>query len=241
LNVPIIIPTTASTVTSTFDVPINMVISDVNVVNLMGTHSWVDDLKFTLISPQGTQRLIWDQPCQNHDNFNINFDDEAQNGNWPCPPTDGLAYKPSNTLSVFDGQQAEGIWTLQIQDVANQDGGSLNAWGLKVCGTIGCQLVVNQTAGNGTGSLPAAINCAESGDTIHLSSSLANQTINVGSSPLTINKQLVILADGSNINLTGTGTRIFEVSAGSQVEFKGLMITADGTDSRAINNRDRPN
>lgn len=237
LNVPIIIPTTASTVTSTFDVSINMVISDVNVVNLMGTHSWVDDLKFTLVSPQGTQRLIWDQPCGNHDNFNINFDDEAQNGNWPCPPTDGLTYKPSNTLSVFDGQQAEGIWTLQIQDVANQDGGSLNAWGLKVCGTIGCQLVVNQTSGNGTGSLPAAINCAESGDTIHLSSSLANQTINVGSSPLSINKSLVILADGSNINLTGTGTRIFEVSMGSQVEFKGLTITA-GTamTAGAINN-----
>ncbi len=237
-NVPVVIPSSGTpTVYSTLTNTINMTVNDVNVINLMGTHSWVDDLKFSLISPAGTERLIWNQPCGNDDNFNINLDDEAANSNWPCPPTDGLTYKPDNTLSIFDGQSSSGIWTLKIQDVANQDGGSLNAWGLKVCGTIGCQLTVNQTSGSGTGSLPAAISCAAPGDTIHLSAVLSNQTINIGAAPQAINKNLVIQADGSNINITGSGTRVFEIAAGSFVEFIGTTITA-GTSmtAGAINN-----
>jgi hypothetical protein len=106
-NVPIVISSSgAPTITSTLTTGIGMTISDVNVINLMGTHSWVDDLKFTLISPQNTNRLVWNRPCNDQDDFNINLDDEAANSMWPCPPIDGLTYKPDNTLSVFDGQQA---------------------------------------------------------------------------------------------------------------------------------------
>jgi len=237
-NVPITIPAAGTpTVLSVFNSPIDMVINDVNVINLTGTHSWVDDLKFSLISPDGTERLIWNQPCDNHDNFNINFDDEAANNSWPCPPTNGLTYKPDNTLSIFDAKHSNGVWTLKIQDVANQDGGSLSSWGLNVCGDLGCQLIVNQTSGTGTGSLPAAISCAGAGDTIRLSVLLSGQTVNIGSSPLTINKNLVFLAQGTNINITGSGTRVFEIAAGVQAEFIGMKITA-GTSltGGAINN-----
>jgi subtilisin-like proprotein convertase family protein len=237
-NVPVNIPASGtSTVTSAFNCAIDMVINDVNVINLVGSHSWVDDLKFSLISPAGTERLFWDRPCGNHDNFNINFDDEAANSNWPCPPTNGLTYKPDNLLSIFDGQNTEGIWLLKIQDVADQDGGSLSSWGLKVCGDIGCQLVVNQSSGSGMGSLPAAINCADPGDTIRLAASLAGQTINVGSAALLINKNLVIRADDPNIIITGTGPRVFEVGNGISVEFFNTKITA-GTSMNggAINN-----
>ena len=226
-NVPTVIPSTGTpTVTSNFTNNIGMTISDVNVINLAGAHSWVDDLKFTLISPQGTSRLIWNQPCGNDDDFNINFDDEAANSNWPCPPVNGLTYKPSNTLSIFDGQQAQGIWKLQIQDVADGDGGSLSSWGLKVCGTITCQLVVNQTTGSGIGTLPAAISCALPGDTVVISPLLAGQTLNIGASPITIVKNLVILALGANTNVTGSGTRVFNVNSGIQFECSNLMITA---------------
>ena len=238
VNVPITIPSSGMpTITSVFNNPVSMTITDLNVVNLTGTHSWMDDLQFTLISPQGTEQLIWDQPCQNHDNFNINFDDEAQNSNWPCPPTNGLTYRPDNTLTVFDGQEAAGTWTLEVHDVANQDGGSLASWGLKVCGTITCQLIVNQASGFGVGSLPAAIICAEAGDTIFISPSLANQTINIGVNPLTISKNLVILAQGANTTIAGTGTRLFEIPQTIQVEFNGMnMIAGTSLVAGAINN-----
>jgi len=226
-NVPITIPSSGTpTVFSTLNNTTGMTISDVDVINLMGTHSWVDDLKFSLISPQGTEILFWNQPCGNDDNFNINFDDEAPNNSWPCPPTNGMTYKPDALLSAFDGQEALGTWTLKIQDIANQDGGALNAWGLKVCGMLSCQLIVTQASGSGTGSLPAAINCALPGDTIKLSSQLAGQTINIGASPISIAKNLVILAQGANTNVTGNGTRVFNVNSGIQFECNGFIITA---------------
>jgi subtilisin-like proprotein convertase family protein len=226
-NVPLIISASGTpTINSTLNNAINMTISDVNVVGLVGTHTWIDDLKFTLISPQGTSRLFWNQPCSNHDDFNINFDDEAANSNWPCPPTNGLTYIPDGLLNVFDGQQASGIWTMQVQDVANQDGGSLNGWGLKVCGTINCQLLVNQATGTGVGSLPAAIACANPGDTVTISASLANQTINIGANPLSINKSLVILAQGANTTITGTGLRIFTIPSAVQLELNGVNVIA---------------
>lgn len=226
-DVPVDIPASGTpTVYSDFDCPIDMVITDVNVIKLTGTHSWVSDLYITLIAPDNSQRVIWDTPCDNHDNFSINFDDEAANMSWPCPPVDGLTYKPNNTLSFFDNKNAEGLWQLKVQDLFNQDGGTLNSWGLKVCGNIGCQLTVNQTSGSGTGSLPAALGCANAGDTIRLASFLAGQTINIGSAPLLLNKNLVIFGESPGINVTGSGTRVFDVAAGIQVEMKDFTVTA---------------
>ena len=226
-NVPIVIPSNGSpTVTSILTYNTNMVISDLDIINLAGAHSWMDDLQFSLISPQGTEILFWNQPCGNDDNFNINFDDEAPNNSWPCPPINGLTYKPDALLSVFDGQNAQGTWTLKIHDVSNQDGGVLNSWGLKICGLIGCQLLVNQTSGTGTGSLPAAISCAAPGDTVKISAVLAGQTIDIGANPITISKNLVILALGANTNITGSGIRVFNVNSGMQFECNGVKITA---------------
>ena len=226
-DVPVNIPSTGTpTVYSDFNGPVDMVITDVNVIKLTGTHSWVDDLRITLIAPDASERIIWDRPCDNHDNFNINFDDEAANSNWPCPPVDGLTYKPSNTLSFFDGKNAEGLWQLKVQDLVDQDGGILNTWGLKVCGNVGCQLTVSQTSGTGTGSLPAALSCANAGDTVRLASFLAGQTINIGSAPLLFNKNLVILGESPGVNVTGTGSRVFDVAAGFTVELRNFTLTA---------------
>jgi subtilisin-like proprotein convertase family protein len=226
-NVPVSISGSGTpTVFSSLDYSIQMTINDVNVINLQGAHSWVDDLKISLISPAGTERLIWDRPCENHDDFNINFDDEAPNNAWPCPPTNGGNYKPDNTLSVFDGQAASGQWMLKVQDVADQDGGSLNAWGLRVCGVSTCQLFVTQATGNGAGSLPGAISCANPGDTIYISQSLSNQTIDIGGAAITISKQLHFKSLGSNINITGSGPRVFAINTGQTVSMTGLKLTA---------------
>ena len=237
-DVPVIIPAgISSTVYSDFWVPVDMVISDVDVINLTGTHTWVNDLRFSLIAPDGGDRVIWNRPCSNHDNFNINFDDEASPGNPPCPPTDGLFYRPFNNLNYFDGKDALGLWQLEIQDLEDESGGSLNSWGLKVCGTINCQLTVNKTAGTGTGSLPAAIACANEGDTIRLGAMLTGQSINVGSAPLLLDKNLVILAENPVINVTGSGPRIFEIANGVEVELINVLMTAGvSMTGSAINN-----
>lgn len=226
-NVPITIPPSGSpTINSILTINNDMQITDINVVNLSGTHTWVSDLRFTLISPQNEEVIIWNQPCTDHDNFNIQFDDEAPAGSWPCPPTNGQAYRPSNPLSAFDGGSSGGTWTLRVKDLFNQDGGSLNSWGLRVCGDVSCSLTVNQTSGTGEGSLPAAINCAATGDTIFLSPALAGQTINIGDKALPLSKSLTILAQGADIQVTGSGERVFEIKTGINVELNGLNLRA---------------
>lgn len=132
-NIPITIPTTVATVTSTLNVSNTGIINDVNVVNLVGNHTWINDLVVKLKSPQGTEITLWSQICGNEDNFDVNFDDAAAPGALPCPPVGGGTFVPTNLLSAFNGENAQGVWTLTVDDVANQDGGALTSWGLEIC------------------------------------------------------------------------------------------------------------
>jgi len=134
LDVPKTIPT-EGTVTSTLTVPANGFVSDVDVINLIGNHTWINDLSMTLTSPSGLERILLDDICDDEDNFNINFNDESTNpyANIPCPPIGGGTYKPLETLSPFDGSVSNDTWTLTITDHVANDGGLLIGWGLKLC------------------------------------------------------------------------------------------------------------
>ena len=48
-------------------------------------------------------------------------------------PTGGGTYQPQGSLSSFIGEIAAGTWTLTISDSFNQDGGSLETWGINIC------------------------------------------------------------------------------------------------------------
>ena len=124
--------TTASSISSILNVPDTGTIKDVNVVNLQVQHTWVSDLTFFLTSPGGTEVNIIASSCDDEDNFDLNLDDSAT-GPIPCPPNGGGTYKPSSPLSAFNGQVRNGTWTLRIDDSVNEDGGSLDNWGLRIC------------------------------------------------------------------------------------------------------------
>ena len=51
----------------------------------------------------------------------------------PCPPVGSGVYQPEEPLSVFNGTDPQGDWTLTISDAFNNDGGALLTWGLEVC------------------------------------------------------------------------------------------------------------
>ena len=111
-------------------------LTDVNVLNINGTHSWIADLKVSIKSPLSTTYVIlWNALCGSNANFNINFDDQATSNysTIACPMTGGLRYKPNALLSTFNGQEMQGTWTLKIEDVSNNDGGALNGWSPEVC------------------------------------------------------------------------------------------------------------
>jgi PKD repeat protein len=142
------IPTTVATVTSTLGVTgtqyTGSVITDVNVTNLNVTHTYIQDLRITLTSPAGTSVILLNQPCGSQNNLNLGFDDQATTATLPCPPTSGALYIPSSALSAFNGESMAGTWTLKVEDLASQDGGTLNGWTLQLCGIVNsCDVPTN--------------------------------------------------------------------------------------------------
>lgn len=138
-NVPVTISASGTpTVTSTITIPNSesQMIQDLN-VNLNISHSWIRDLTVRLISPQGTEAILFSTLCANeagHQNAVVTFDDSGSPLNCSAvnPAVQGVKI-PVQPLSVFNGQMSEGTWTLQISDSSNQDGGALNSWSLDIC------------------------------------------------------------------------------------------------------------
>ena len=101
-------------------------------VNVDVTHSYIEDLGVFLFHPdQTTYAVLWGRDCGDFDNFDITFSDEGTEiicGN----PTVGT-FAPYESLSIFDGMDTAGDWTLQIQDYYNADTGFLNDWSIEIC------------------------------------------------------------------------------------------------------------
>lgn len=134
-DVPKAIPSAGSnTITSTLVVPAGMgvTITDLNVVGLDISHTYISDLTVTLTSPAGTTVPLFNTICADEDNINLNLDDQAATATFPCPPVGGITVQPQSLLSAFNGQSSTGTWTLSVTDNWDQDGGNLNGWGLSI-------------------------------------------------------------------------------------------------------------
>ena len=109
-------------------------ISDVNVTKVQGFHDYFKDLEAHLISPAGTDILLWKDRCGSYNgNFSIGFDDGA-GAVFSCPPPNNNAFsKPSGLLDILDGENAAGVWTLRVKDNSVSSGGSLAAFELQIC------------------------------------------------------------------------------------------------------------
>jgi subtilisin-like proprotein convertase family protein len=142
----------SATANSFISIPENGIISDVNVVNIKGEYNAVPDLDITLTSPQGTKALLFSDICGNTSIYNVGLDDEnpIEIGT-NCPPTNGVAYNPFEPLSIFDGENTQGTWELDIKILTNfGDGGFLENWGLEFCASFepnGPFIVNNNMAG----------------------------------------------------------------------------------------------
>ncbi|MCA9980713.1 MAG: proprotein convertase P-domain-containing protein, partial [Anaerolineales bacterium] len=130
-NVPLAIGD--SLIESTLDITQTGALIDVNVLDLSGTHTWMEDLTFELVSPAGTAVTVMAPSCSSTDNFDLNLDDQATPGSWPCPPTDGGTYQPSEPLAAFNDEDPLGTWTLRVRDsFPSSDSGELQTWGLAI-------------------------------------------------------------------------------------------------------------
>ncbi|MBK6932220.1 MAG: proprotein convertase P-domain-containing protein [Saprospirales bacterium] len=124
----------AITVESKLTIPAGGVISDLNITKVQGFHEYFQDLEMRLVSPAGTEVLLFKNKCPNFNgNFNFGFDD-SKPALFGCPPpNNGVTYKPTETLSAFNGQNAGGQWILRVKDTQVSSGGSLQAFHLEFC------------------------------------------------------------------------------------------------------------
>ena len=119
-----------ATVNRTFSVGSSYRVSDVD-IGILLDHTYRRDLEITLTSPTGTVVTLMDYVGGSADNLNVKFDDEASGGtidshtfNDPLTPVYNSTKVPQASLSAFDGENAQGTWTLKICDQEGVDTGS---------------------------------------------------------------------------------------------------------------------
>ena len=148
-DVPKAIGPGAGLVSSTITVPGNPRIADVD-VDIVLNHALMADIDAHLRSPAGNDNGLFTDigatATGGQNQMDIVFDDEAA-----IPPSftvlKGLRSKPESgstsgtangsgayRLSWFDGENAGGVWTLDLRDdTTNASGGTLTSWSLRIC------------------------------------------------------------------------------------------------------------
>ncbi len=118
----------------TMNVPISLTIDDLD-VEFIATHAYRTDINFWVISPGGTRiNLLTGDYTTGWRNYNVRFDDEAgvvvDTGSAAVNMNTTAARMPvrseGNLLSLVDGQNAQGNWTIGYCDVfAGADNGTI--------------------------------------------------------------------------------------------------------------------
>ncbi len=136
-DVPKAIPDAGAAVTSVLTVPGNPRIADID-VSVAGTHTFMADLDFHLISPAGNDNGlftdVFNATTGGQSSLDVTIDDEAG-----TPPSfqvsAGMVHQPelNYRLSWLDGENAGGTWTLSIRDDVSVDTGTLTGWSLTIC------------------------------------------------------------------------------------------------------------
>jgi subtilisin-like proprotein convertase family protein len=101
------------------------------------SHTYVQDMTITLTGPVsiGSPVVILQQEaCGGQPDINCTYDDTgispACSATTPAISGNIISFE---SLSNFDGLAANGVWTLTVNDPYNGDGGSINAFSLKIC------------------------------------------------------------------------------------------------------------
>lgn len=105
------------------------------IVTVNISHTFVSDLHISLTSPSGTTIYLWYEEDYGEDNILSTFDDSAARSITSVDALDAPfagTYQPRDPLSTFNGQTANGSWTLTVQDFAQDDTGVFNSWSLHI-------------------------------------------------------------------------------------------------------------
>lgn len=140
-DTPLVIPGTGPlpTIVSSIFIEQSGAISDVNIAALSVSYSPLQNFKIHLVSPAGTRATLYNGTCFSTNLIFAGFDDEAPS-TLACPPTGGIVYQPYEPLSIFNGEDTEGEWQLEVQVTQTGNGsGSVADWEIEFCSSTAVQ------------------------------------------------------------------------------------------------------
>ncbi len=118
-------------VESSINVIENHLINKVS-VNINISHTYVSDLRFNLISPDGTEIILFNNNCSSEDNIDALYDDDGQV--LACNSlANGSTFVPIQPLSVLIDTYTAGVWKLKAWDNHVGDEGIINSWSINLC------------------------------------------------------------------------------------------------------------
>lgn len=238
LDAPVAVPPTGTQGTTSDSITVNdaRAIRDVN-LSLDLDHTFVSDLRISLISPRGTEVVVFDRHGTNGQDFsNVLFDDEAARSIITAATPYSGSYRPTNALNKFDGESAAGLWTIVINDTTALNSGVLRSWGIELTleNDIFGPFELNDTLTtardlneiNGTGAATRNAYIGDGGFGL-LDRDLFRFRVDAGT---TLNALATSVADPSTGELTlATGLRLLDAS-GSEIK----RSTPDGTLNSSI-------
>ena len=126
------IPFGSAFTTKTVTIPTSTgIISDVNVI-VNVTHERFSDLEIQIVNPQGTVVKLFDKECSVA-NSTLIFSYDDSGVALDCSKTTSQIVLPVESLSVFNGQNPQGTWILQVRDAVSGRFGTINSASLNVC------------------------------------------------------------------------------------------------------------
>jgi subtilisin family serine protease/subtilisin-like proprotein convertase family protein len=226
---------TQGTMSDTLTVTDARAIKDLN-LRLDIDHTYVSDLEIVLISPDGTERVLFNRHGADGDDFeNVLLDDEAGSSIVSATPPYSGSLRPTNGLNAFDGKSALGEWTLLIRDHSALNSGQLNSWSLEFTlendifgafesnDTIATARQINEVSGTGSATRSAQIGDGGFGT---LDRDIFRFTADAGA---TLNVTVTSVADDAGSDPTlNTALRLFD-SSGAEIKAASPGGTLDAT------------
>lgn len=120
--------------TRDFSVTASYVVADVN-IGIRLSHSYRGDLRLYLVSPTGTVVTLVENVGGTQNNLNVLFDSASatsitthtsNNDSATSGPPYQRTFAPQQSLSAFNGQNANGVWQLRICDSLVTDAGAFS-------------------------------------------------------------------------------------------------------------------
>lgn len=207
-----------STVTNVITVPNSGSLLDVH-VNVNISHTYIGDLRVTLIAPDGTSVLLHNRTGGTMDNLITLYPDVTT---------------PAQDLAALAGTEINGNWTLRVEDLAGGDTGVFNSWSLEIQ-SLGAVEASALTAADGTYSVPVpAGDYTVTPSALYYEFSPASQSVSVTGDVYGINFAAIASTNNSISGriMTADGTGIAGVVI--QAETEGVVVGyavsgADGT------------